>query len=83
MRRPLTAALAAVLLAMVLLFAFSAWLFSRNLGEARRKSQERMTGLALYIGEHLREDVLSYPFAYGPPLFPESGKGATARLQKY
>ena len=72
MRRPLTSALAAVLLAMVLLFAFSAWLFSRNLGEARRKSQERMTGLARYIGEHLKEDVLSYPFAYGPPFFPEA-----------
>lgn len=72
MRKPLLAALAAVLLALVLLFAFSAWLFSRNLGEARRKSQERMRGLALYIGEHLKEDVLSYPFAFQPSLFPEA-----------
>jgi signal transduction histidine kinase len=71
-RRPLLATLAAALLALVLLFAFSAWLFSRNLAEARRKSQERMNGLALYIGEHLKEDVLSYPFAYQPSLFPAS-----------
>jgi len=72
MRKPLLATLAAALLALVLLFAFSAWLFSRNLGEARRKSQERMAGLALYVGEHLKEDVLSYPFALQPPLFPSS-----------
>lgn len=72
MRKPLLATLAAALLALILLFAFSAWLFSRNLGEARRKSQERMAGLALYIGEHLKEDVLSYPFAFQPSLFPAS-----------
>lgn len=63
--------LAAVLLALVALFAFSAWLFSRNLGEARRQSQERMAALALYIGEHLKDDILSYPFALQPSLFPE------------
>ena len=72
MRRPLLATLAAVLAALVLLFVFSAWLFSRNLGEARRKSQERMNGLALYIGEHLKEDILSYPFEVQPALFPEA-----------
>jgi signal transduction histidine kinase len=69
-RRPLLLTLAGTLLALVLLFAFSAWLLSRNLGEARVQSEERMTGLASYIAEHLREDVLSYPFALQPPLFP-------------
>lgn len=72
MRKPLLATLAAVLAALVLLFAFSAWLFSRNLSEARRKSQDRMYGLALYIGEHLKDDILSYPFDVQPALFPEA-----------
>jgi signal transduction histidine kinase len=69
-RRHLLATLAAVLLALVLLFAFSAWLLSRNLGEARRQSEERMAGLADYIAAHLRDDALSYPFAFRPALFP-------------
>lgn len=70
MRRPLLLTLAGTLLALVLLFAFSAWLLSRNLGEARGQSEARMEGLAAYIADHLREDVLSYPFALQPPLFP-------------
>jgi signal transduction histidine kinase len=70
MRRPLLAALGAALAALILLFGFSAWLFSRNMGQARHKSEERMAALAIYIGEHIREDVFSYPFEGQPSYFP-------------
>lgn len=69
MRRPLPAALAGAA-ALILLFGFSAWLLSRNLAQARRASEGRMNGLAVYIAEHLSEDVFSYPFELGPSLFP-------------
>lgn len=72
MRRPWLGALAGAAIALLLLFAFSAWLFSRNMGNARRKSEERMTGLAVYIAEHLKEDIFSYPFEFQPSLFPRS-----------
>lgn len=72
MRRPLLAALAAVLAALVLLFAFSAWLLSRNLESARRQGEARMAGLAAYIGERLAEDPFSYPLAWGPVQAPEA-----------
>jgi signal transduction histidine kinase len=65
-------ALAGAAAALILLFGFSAWLFSRNMGEARRNSEERMTGLASYIAEHLKEDIFSFPFENQPSLFPES-----------
>ena len=71
MRRPLLAALGAALIALILLFGFSAWLFSRNMGQARHKSEERMSALAVYIGEHIREDVFSYPFEFQPSSFPD------------
>lgn len=70
MRRPLLAALGAALAALILLFGFSAWLFSRNMGQARHKSEERMAALAIYIGEHIREDLFSYPFESQPENFP-------------
>jgi signal transduction histidine kinase len=70
MRRPLLGALAGAAAALILLLAFSAWLLSRNLGQARRASQERMTGLAVYVADHLSEDLFSFPFELGPSLFP-------------
>ena len=70
MRRPLPGALGGAAAALILLFGFSAWLLSRNLGKARRASEERMTGLADYIAEHLSEDIFSYPFGFKPSLFP-------------
>jgi signal transduction histidine kinase len=70
MRRPLLGALAGAALALILLFGFSAWLFSRNMGKARLQSQERMTGLATYIAGHLQEDIFSYPFEFQPAHFP-------------
>jgi two-component system OmpR family sensor kinase len=70
MRRPLLGALAGAAAALILLLAFSAWLLSRNLGQARQASQARMTGIAVYIAEHLSEDVFSFPFELGPSLFP-------------
>ena len=70
MRRPLFGALAGAAAALILLLGFSAWLLSRNLGQARQASQARMTGLAVYIADHLSEDVFSYPFELGPALFP-------------
>ncbi|MDB5049374.1 MAG: sensor histidine kinase [Fibrobacteres bacterium] len=72
MRRPLLGALAGAAAALILLFGFSAWLFSRNMGQARHKSEERMTGLAEYIEEHLKEDIFSFPFEFQPSMFPES-----------
>jgi signal transduction histidine kinase len=70
MRRPLLGALAGAAVALILLFGFSAWLLSRNLGQARKASQGRMSGLADYIAEHLAEDIFSYPFEFTPSLFP-------------
>jgi signal transduction histidine kinase len=70
MRRPLLAALGAALFALILLFGFSAGLFSRNMSQAKHKSQERMTALAIYIAEHIREDVFAYPFESQPENFP-------------
>lgn len=70
MRRPLLGALAGAAAALILLLAFSAWLLSRNLGQARRASQARMTGLAVYIADHLSEDLFSFPFELGPSVFP-------------
>lgn len=70
MRRPLLGALGAAAAALILLLAFSAWLLSRNLGQARRASEARMAGLAVYIADHLSEDVFSFPFELGPSLFP-------------
>lgn len=64
--------LAGAAAALILLFGFSAWLFSRNMGEARRNSKERMTGLASYIAGHLKEDIFSFPFENQPSLFPEA-----------
>ncbi|HKP96285.1 MAG TPA: HAMP domain-containing sensor histidine kinase [Fibrobacteria bacterium] len=72
MRRPLLGALSGAAAALILLFGFSAWLFSRNMGQARHKSEERMTGLAVYIAEHLKEDIFSFPFEFQPSLFPQS-----------
>jgi signal transduction histidine kinase len=72
MRRPLVGTLLGAAAALVLLFGFSAWLLSRNLGQARGASEVRMTGLADYIAEHLREDIFSYPFEFTPSLFPAS-----------
>ena len=72
MRRPLVGAMAGAGAALILLFGFSAWLFSRNMGQARHKSEERMTGLAVYIAEHLKEDIFSFPFEFQPSLFPEA-----------
>jgi signal transduction histidine kinase len=66
----LVIALAAAAAALILLFGFSAWLFSRNMGQARRQSEERMTGLAVYIAGHLKDDIFSYPFEFQPSLFP-------------
>lgn len=71
MRRPLLGSLGAASAALILLFGFSAWLFSRNMGQARQKSEERMTGLAVYIGEHLKDDIFSFPFEFQPSYFPE------------
>ena len=71
MRRPLFLALGGAFVALLLLFGFSAWLFSHNMGQARAKSEERMSALALYIVEHIHEDVFSYPFAVSPSAFPE------------
>lgn len=70
MRRPLLGALAGAAVALVLLFGFSAWLFSRNMGKARNQSEERMTGLATYIAAHLKEDIFSFPFEFQPTYFP-------------
>jgi signal transduction histidine kinase len=70
MRRPLLGALAGAAAALILLLAFSAWLLSRNLAQARRASESRMVGLAVYIADHLSEDVFSFPFELGPSLFP-------------
>lgn len=71
MRRPLVGALIGAAAALILLFGFSAWLLSRNLGQARQASEERMTGLAVYIAGHLEEDVFSLPFESPPAYFPE------------
>jgi signal transduction histidine kinase len=70
MKRPLLASLAGAAAALILLFGFSAWLFSRNMGQARHKSEERMTGLATYIAGHLAEDIFSFPFEFQPSYFP-------------
>jgi signal transduction histidine kinase len=70
MRRPLLGALGGAAAALILLLAFSAWLLSRNLDQARRASQARMAGIAVYIADHLSEDVFSSPFELGPSLFP-------------
>jgi signal transduction histidine kinase len=70
MRRPLLGALIGAAAALILLFGFSAWLFSRNMGQALRKSEERMTGLATYIAGHLEEDIFSFPFEFQPTYFP-------------
>jgi signal transduction histidine kinase len=70
MRRPLLGALAGAAAALILLFGFSAWSLSRNLGQVHRAAEGRMTGLADYIAEHLAEDIFSYPFEFGPSLFP-------------
>ncbi len=70
MRRPLLGALAGAAAALILLFGFSAWLFSRNMGQARNKSEGRMTGLATYIAEHLKDDIFSFPFEFQPSVFP-------------
>lgn len=75
MRRPLLGALAGAAIALILLFGFSAWLFSRNMGKARNQSQERMTGLATYIAEHLKEDIFSFPFEFQPSHFPAAYAG--------
>ncbi len=72
MRRPLLLALGAALMALALLFGFSAWLFSRNMGQARHISEARMSALAVYIAEHIHEDIFSYPFAYQPSAFPDA-----------
>ncbi len=72
MRRPLVGAMVGAGLALILLFGFSAWMLSRNMGQARQKSEERMTGLAVYIAEHLKEDIFSFPFEFQPSQFPES-----------
>ena len=69
MKRPLLGALAGAA-ALILLFGFSSWILSRNLGQARRASEGRMTGLAEYIADHLAEDIFSYPFEFTPSLFP-------------
>jgi hypothetical protein len=66
MRRPLLGALIGAAAALILLFGFSAWLFSRNMGQALRKSEERMTGLATYIAGHLEGDIFSVPFEFQP-----------------
>lgn len=71
MRRPLVGALIGAAAALILLFGFSAWLLSRNLGQARKASEARMTGLAVYIAEHLKEDIFSLPFESAPAYFPE------------
>lgn len=70
MRRPLLGALAGAAIALILLFGFSAWLFSRNMGKARNQSEDRMIGLATYIAGHLKEDIFSYPFEFQPSYFP-------------
>jgi signal transduction histidine kinase len=70
MRRPLLGALAGAAIALILLFGFSAWLFSRNMGKARNQSEDRMTGLATYIAGHLKEDIFSFPFEFQPSFFP-------------
>ena len=72
MRRPLLGALIGAAAALILLFGFSAWLLSRNLGQAHEASETRMTGLAEYIAAHLKEDIFSYPFEFGPSQFPEA-----------
>lgn len=72
MRRPLLGALAGAAIALILLFGFSAWLFSRNMGKARNQSEERMAGLATYIAGHLKEDIFSFPFEFQPSYFPSA-----------
>ncbi|MEO7424383.1 MAG: HAMP domain-containing sensor histidine kinase [Fibrobacteria bacterium] len=72
MRRPLLGALTGAAAALILLFSFSAWLFSRNMGQARHKSEERMTSLAAYIAEHLKDDAFPYPFEFQSALFPDT-----------
>lgn len=70
MKKSFITTLGAALLALILLFGFSAWLFSHNMSQARHKSEERMEALAIYIGEHIKEDVFSYPFEVRPEEFP-------------
>ncbi len=72
MRRPLLAALGVALLALILMFGFSAWIFSRNMRDAHHKSEDRMMATAKYIEEHIREDLFSYPFEFKPDIFPDS-----------
>jgi signal transduction histidine kinase len=64
--------LAGAAAALILLFSFSAWLFSRNMGQARHKSEERMTSLAAYIADHLRDDAIPYPLETQSGPFPEA-----------
>jgi signal transduction histidine kinase len=73
-KRPLLAALAAVLAALALLFGFSAWLFSRNLEEARRISQQRMTALARYVAEQLQAEA-----GAGAAFLPDGRAGELGR----
>jgi signal transduction histidine kinase len=41
------------------------------MGQARHISEARMSALAVYIAEHIREDIFSYPFEYQPSAFPD------------
>ena len=80
--RPLLGALAGAAIALVLLFGFSAWLFSRNMGKARNQSQERMTGLATYIAEHLEGGHLLLSLRVPTHEFPRGLRRAAGRLAR-